>query len=962
MESPVPSREAASPPLGPATLALPPRPPEPAAPGFPWLAAVAPLVGAAMLWAVTGSALSLAFAALGPLVAVASMVDARRQARRARRRADAERRDRMDALRSAVEARHDAERAALGRAGPSAREIVDGPQAIEWRGRMPGLVLLGHGTVASAVRVDGVPADAADERLLLAAGALERAPVFASLDGGVGIVGPSPVVDALARALVVQVAHASRPEAVGIAVPARAAWVWATALPHADGPPAVRVVREQDGGRGSPVASDDGELATIMLARSVVELPTGLQTVVVVHDRRRAEVERPGAAAGTTVVVPDLVGLAEATAWAGRVRDAADLARAGGPAGLPERVPFDTLDQPAAAAVAEALPAVVGVARDGPLELDLVAHGPHAMVAGTTGSGKSEFLVAWLAALASCHPSGRVAFLLVDFKGGAAFEPLRGIPHVAGIVTDLDEPEAERAVASLRAELRHRERVLRDAGVRDLAALPAHAELARLVLVIDEYQAMIERFPDLGAVVADIAARGRSLGVHLVLASQRPNGVVREQVAANCAIRVSLRVRQRADSVAVVGTEAAATIRADVPGRGVVDRGDGSPVLFQSALVDRAALERLRSATAGSPPARRPWMDPLPSRLTPEELSAWAASAPGDRRPPAVLPFGLLDDPGDQRYLVAAWDPDADGPLLVVGRSGSGRSTALAAIARAAADAALEVVPVAGPASLRWDRLCEQSADDGGARPRLFLVDDLDVAFRDWPDDHRQAGFAMLEQLLREGRRRGLLVAASAVSALRLPPMLRELFGTTVLLRHATRSDLVHAGGTAALWRHDEPPGSGQWRERRLQVVDVPMVPGPGTPEVPALRFDATVVSVVVSARPRADAAALRAQGHDPVLLEPGSDAAARRAIGEAGRGAGPTILIGDADGWAANWSLTALVREQAAIVVHGGPREFRVFGGAALPPLLDDQDAQCWLTPPGGRPSRWEWPVQPDN
>ena len=89
---------------------------------------------------------------------------------------------------------------------------------------------------------------------------------------------------------------------------------------------------------------------------------------------------------------------------------------------------------------------------------------------------------------------------------------------------------------------------------------------------------MIERFPELGSVIADIAARGRSLGVHLVLASQRPNGVVREQVTANCAIRVSLRVMQRADSLAVVGTDLAAEIAPDTPGRGILDRGDGHPV------------------------------------------------------------------------------------------------------------------------------------------------------------------------------------------------------------------------------------------------------------------------------------------------------------------------------------------------------------------------------------------------
>ena len=98
---------------------------------------------------------------------------------------------------------------------------------------------------------------------------------------------------------------------------------------------------------------------------------------------------------------------------------------------------------------------------------------------GTTGSGKSEFLLAWLTALARAYPPDRVAFLLVDFKGGAAFEPIRDLPHVTGIVTDLDEAEAERAVLSLRAELRHRERVLRAGRCRDIVELDAAVELAR---------------------------------------------------------------------------------------------------------------------------------------------------------------------------------------------------------------------------------------------------------------------------------------------------------------------------------------------------------------------------------------------------------------------------------------------------------------------------------------------------
>ena len=211
---------------------------------------------------------------------------------------------------------------------------------------------------------------------------------------------------------------------------------------------------------------------------------------------------------------------------------------------------------------------------------------------------------------------------------------------------------------SLRSELRHRESVLAEAAVRDVARLPPRVELARLVLVVDEFQAMIERFPDLGVVVADIAARGRSLGVHLVLASQRPNGVVRDQVSANCAIRVSLRVMQRADSLAVVGSDAAAAIGPDTPGRGVVDTGDGRPVPFQSAWAEPETVADTIRSTASLPRARRPWVGPLPDRVTRADLDVGSSATPVT---PGALVIGLADEPERQRHERAVWSPQPTG-------------------------------------------------------------------------------------------------------------------------------------------------------------------------------------------------------------------------------------------------------------------------------------------------------------
>ncbi|WP_448809478.1 FtsK/SpoIIIE domain-containing protein [Agromyces bauzanensis] len=949
-------------------ILLPPHPAEPAAAGIPALATVAPVVGALVLWLVTGSAISLAFAALGPLVAVASVLDARRQARRIRRRGAAERAERLDATRTEIVERHSAERAASWRRRPSARGLVDGSGAALWREDAPGVVVVGRGPVASVLRVDGTPVDVVDRELVEFAARLEEAPVLAPAGSGIGIVGPRPLALAVARAVLVQLAHACRPGSVGLAVPDGAAWSWARNLPH-HGSAGERVIRVVDAaglraGPGRETAGSTGRWpdaatshALVVVADATAALPPGLATIVRVDGHATATVDRAGAGGAQTTVAPGLLGAAEAAAWAERLRAVAAREGFGGD-GLPSEVDLDDLGQPAEPPGSRAsLRVRVGRGHGRDIELDLVTGGPHAIVAGTTGSGKSEFLLAWLAALATSHPPERVAFLLVDFKGGAAFEPLRGLPHVAGIVTDLDEAQAERAVLSLRAELRHRESVLRVERARDLVELGPDVDLPRLVIVVDEFQSMVERFPDLGPVIADIAARGRSLGVHLVLASQRPNGVVREQVIANCSIRVSLRVIQRADSVAVVGTEAAASIRPDTPGRGVVDVGDGAPVLFQSARVDARSLAHLRDAHADRAPSRRPWMDPLPPQLPPRELDRAEASA---SLAPGSLALGLVDVPERQRYDVVAWSPGADGNLLVLGAPGSGRSTALAAVARAAArrHPPLPVVRLDGPRSRRWDTLHAvlERVRRAEGEEMLFLVDDLDTGFRDWPDEHRQAALAAVEAILRDGRRAGVVVAAAAGSPHRLGAGIRESFGRQLLLRHATRADLVHAGGAGDLWRAQDPPGAGQWGGHRVQVVGVPATGSAPPPAPPRVEVGRGGPCAVVSASPRADASELREAGFETFLLEPVGDATVRAALARPPGGSG-RVVIGDADAWAANWSLAAIVREEATLVVHGGAREHRVFGAGRTPPLLDDDAAQCLVTAPGRAPRRSAWP-----
>lgn len=975
-------------------LALPQVPPEPERPGFPVLATLAPLGGALALWAITGSPFSLVFAVLGPVVAIASLLDARRQARRRRRRAGLERDARLDELRAEISARHAQERLAAWRRTPSPSSIVSGAGQPAWTDRTPPPIVVGAGVGRSAVRVEGAPHDMRDRALLAEAAVLPDAPVLADPAKGIGFVGPLALARSAARAALVQLAGRVDPRALAISASPGAEWDWVRRLPHGGGPaggdrawcilvtdaaseaeaeaaslpaPTGRV-GSRGGGRARHPASGAPEPIRLVVAEELHRLPPGLATVVRVDGPRAGVVHRDGAA--PVAIAPALVGLVEATRWGEAAAGAAALLELGGDASLPRRVALAEL--PAAIVGAHArtsLAVAVGTAADGPLVIDLVEHGPHALVAGTTGSGKSEFLLAWLTALARAHPPALVSFLLVDFKGGAAFEPIRSLPHVVGVVTDLDEAEALRAVESLRAELRHREAVLAGLGARDLRELAEEAQLARLVIVVDEFQAMIERFPELGGVIADIAARGRSLGVHLVLASQRPNGVVREQVTANCAIRVSLRVMQRADSLAVVGTEDAAEIAPDAPGRAVVDRGDGRAVRFQSAIADEAAVLGARVANSSRVRARRPWLDPLPHRVAPDELERLLGDGAGGRQPESGTGgFALADEPERQRRSAARWDPAVDGHVLVTGMPGSGRTTALEAIASVvrAEHGDSAVTRIEGPRSAVWDTIESLAggapgAGAGGtaAAPRLLVIDELDTRFRSWPDDHRALALERLETLLREGRARGLAVAASATQWLGVPHALRDAFGIRLLLRHATRAELVQAGGAGELWRPVDVPGAGQWRGQRVQVLDAPrpIASGPARPEArtPVLELPPGGRAALVTPSPGRDAELLRRAGHAPLVLGSEAGAAALAALARPGA---PVVAVGSAEAWSAQWSLLPSIRESATIVVRGGASEYRaLIADRTLPPLLDEGASQLWARPPGGPTVRRTWP-----
>ncbi|HEU5242027.1 MAG TPA: FtsK/SpoIIIE domain-containing protein [Ornithinibacter sp.] len=339
--------------------------------------------------------------------------------------------------------------------------------------------------------------------------------------------------------------------------------------------------------------------------------------------------------------MPDLVGVW----WAERVaRALAPLrcsgrtpGRGSGSGAVPDAVGLDEVLEPAGAAPqalnegwADAVArggglaapaAVVGRGPHGIHAIDLSRDGPHVLVGGTTGSGKSEFLRTLIVSLSLSSPPSDLTLVLVDFKGGAAFGPCADLPHVVGLVTDLDDHLAARALTSLRAELRRRERMLADAGAPDLEAYArsprANAEpMPRLVVVIDELRTLVDEVPEFVSGLVRLAAQGRSLGIHLVLATQRPAGAITAEVQANVSLRIAFRVRDRTDSVTVVEDGAAADLPATAPGRAVARGADGRLLTFQSAILGPARphararfleVTRVRTvADAAAGPATQP--------------------------------------------------------------------------------------------------------------------------------------------------------------------------------------------------------------------------------------------------------------------------------------------------------------------------------------------------------------------
>ena len=368
------------------------------------------------------------------------------------------------------------------------------------------------------------------------------------------------------------------------------------------------------------------------------------------------------------------------------------------------------------------------------LNLHEKAHGPHGLVAGTTGSGKSETVQSYILSLAvNFHPH-EVGFLLIDYKGGGMANLFANLPHLLGTITNLDKAESMRAMASIKSELSRRQRIFGENGVNHingynkLFKLGKVAEpLPHLFLISDEFAELKKEQPDFMSELVSAARIGRSLGIHLILATQKPSGVVDEQIWTNSRFRLCLKVQNAGDSKEMIRTPDAANITQ--AGRAYLQVGNNEIYeLFQSAwsgasyggsqteeekeddrvyLVNALGQGELLNQDLSGPeessqikatqlevtvdhlaevyrreqavPVKKPWLPPLPAMLESPYTGTVQDSASfgtGDY----TLGLGLIDIPEEQTQEEYTLDLMKNGHLLYMASSGYGKTVLLTQI------------------------------------------------------------------------------------------------------------------------------------------------------------------------------------------------------------------------------------------------------------------------------------------
>ena len=759
---------------------------------LPWLSAIVPVMLGVTMAVVFDRPIMLLMAAASPIMVIGSYMVNQRLAKRKGERTEAQWIDEVKTARSRIAelVRLQRVRSWFDHPDPvQIRDIALHPRARLWERRFgdsDALVCrLGAGeTDLSAQYMGGKKSDTGHSV------SVSPTPITVDLAAGpIGIAGSAEAARSVARSMLTQLTTLRSPRDLRVVVicedDAEAQWSWTQWLPHvaSDAGPvafigntddtrrerlrelAAVIEQRQRSGPKTPLTEHvvvivDGArdlrrlpgmvdllssgsahgITTIALEKDRARLPEECRSTLVIDHTDASIAQLETASRFTPHVLVDGISLDDAIEIARSLCSIEHVSGAGDEGMIPASVRLadvagiDLDDVDALSTRWNVNPrrsfVTVGATAESDFAIDLTSDGPHALVAGTTGSGKSEFLQTLVVSLALANRPDAMNFVLVDYKGGSAFADCERLPHTVGMVTNLDARETERALASLDAELKRRERVLAKMGAKDLESAwqrdpdAASAQgLARLVIVIDEFAELKTELPEFIDGIVRIARVGRSLGVHLVLATQRPSGVVTPEMQSNINLRVALRVTDRSDSSDILGTADAALIPPSLPGRGFVRSAiSGAPTQFQTARVAglrRGAQRQARATlpvadvtweTLGLPPqfpsrnghqgpvdhddtdlralvnlcieaARHagidrnnsPWLLPLDPVVTLDRFQAEPIS-------PEDIVLGLQDLPAEQTQRPHVWSPISEGHLLFIGGARSGRTTALRTI------------------------------------------------------------------------------------------------------------------------------------------------------------------------------------------------------------------------------------------------------------------------------------------
>lgn len=568
---------------------------------------------------------------------------------------------------------------------------------------------LGAPATLTSEDVDPFSAEAA-ARLLAVRAAVPDVPVTVDLRAHrvITLGGTADQARALARAMVCQLAVAHHPDEVRIAayVTDAAAWDWLKWLPH---------------------QGDSGGVHVVV----VVEGPAGPVERAGVTLLRVGAADRPAIDVGAAPDRHDAMSSAAAVACAKRVaaivRDSAVVRDTAWPALLgiddPEAVDPVCAWRPRDARGRLRVP--IGVDEAGvPVDLDLkeAAHGgmgPHGLCVGATGSGKSELLRTLVAGLVATHSPDALNLVLIDFKGGATFHGFEPLRHVAAVITNLADRThlVARMKDALAGEMTRRQELLRAAG--DFAGLADHDRaraagvalppLPVLLVVVDEFSELLAHQPDLAELFVAIGRVGRSLGMHLLLASQRLDEGRLRGLESHLSYRIALKTFSAAESRAVLGSAAAHDLP-NTPGVALLQTADGDVVRFRACYASQPVTRRTPvveavrpfvrcgdAAPVASPRGTRSVLDAVLDGLAGHGRAAHVVWAPpltasphlGELLPPAAswrVPLGVVDDAFAQRRDVLMADLDGlGGNVAVVGGPRAGKSTAVRTLVTALA-------------------------------------------------------------------------------------------------------------------------------------------------------------------------------------------------------------------------------------------------------------------------------------